>query len=56
MSTMLEEFGINVRTGFKREHLTPRRLCRGRQRDPAGNPEVEETLERKLLYRSQAKS
>ena len=55
MSTMLESLGIKVLSGFKREHLTPPPDCvivgNAIQR---GNPEVEETLNRKLLYRSQA--
>lgn len=55
MSTMLETLGIAVRQGYKPEHLAPAPDCVvvgnaiGR-----GNPEVEETLNRKLLYRSQA--
>lgn len=55
MSTMLEGLGIKVLQGFKREHLTPATDCViiGNA-IPRGNPEVEETLKRKLLYRSQA--
>ena len=55
MSTMLQELGINVEQGFKREHLTssPDCVVVGNA-IPRGNPEVEETLRRKLLYRSQA--
>ena len=55
MSTMLQSLGINVAHGFKREHLTPAPDCViVGNAIPRGNPEVEETLRRKLLYRSQA--
>lgn len=55
MSTMLRDLGINVLEGFKREHLTPAPDCViVGNAIPRGNPEVEETLRRKLLYRSQA--
>jgi UDP-N-acetylmuramate: L-alanyl-gamma-D-glutamyl-meso-diaminopimelate ligase len=55
MSTMLEQLGINVSHGFKRENLTPAPDCViVGNAIPRGNPEVEETLKRKLLYRSQA--
>ncbi|HEV8370749.1 MAG TPA: UDP-N-acetylmuramate:L-alanyl-gamma-D-glutamyl-meso-diaminopimelate ligase [Pyrinomonadaceae bacterium] len=55
MSTMLQELGITVSQGFKREHLTPTPDCViVGNAIPRGNPEVEETLNRKLLYRSQA--
>ncbi len=55
MSTMLQDLGINVSQGFKREHLTPAPDCViVGNAIPRGNPEVEETLRRKLLYRSQA--
>jgi UDP-N-acetylmuramate: L-alanyl-gamma-D-glutamyl-meso-diaminopimelate ligase len=55
MSTMLQQLGINVFQGFKREHLTPAPDCViVGNAIPRGNPEVEETLRRKLLYRSQA--
>ncbi|HEX6715615.1 MAG TPA: UDP-N-acetylmuramate:L-alanyl-gamma-D-glutamyl-meso-diaminopimelate ligase [Pyrinomonadaceae bacterium] len=55
MSTMLQQLGINVSHGFKREHLTPAPDCViVGNAIPRGNPEVEETLKRKLLYRSQA--
>lgn len=55
MSTMLEQLGINVAQGYKREHLTsaPDCVIVGNA-IPRGNPEVEETLKRKILYRSQA--
>jgi UDP-N-acetylmuramate: L-alanyl-gamma-D-glutamyl-meso-diaminopimelate ligase len=55
MSTMLRDLGINVLQGFQREHLTPAPDCFiVGNAIPRGNPEVEETLKRKLLYRSQA--
>jgi len=55
MSTMLQQLGINVSHGFKREHLTPAPDCViVGNAIPRGNPEVEETLRRKLFYRSQA--
>jgi UDP-N-acetylmuramate: L-alanyl-gamma-D-glutamyl-meso-diaminopimelate ligase len=55
MSTMLEELGIKVSHGYQREHLTPAPDCViVGNAIPRGNPEVEETLNRKLLYRSQA--
>lgn len=55
MSTMLHDLGINVFHGYKREHLTPAPDCViVGNAIPRGNPEVEETLKRKLLYRSQA--
>ena len=55
MSTMLQDLGIDASQGFKREHLTPAPDCVVvGNAIPRGNPEVEETLRRKLLYRSQA--
>lgn len=55
MSTMLEELGITVSQGFKGEHLTPAPDCViVGNAIPRGNPEVEEALKHKLLYRSQA--
>jgi UDP-N-acetylmuramate: L-alanyl-gamma-D-glutamyl-meso-diaminopimelate ligase len=55
MSTMLQQLGIAVAQGFKRENLTPAPDCViVGNAIPRGNPEVEETLRRKLLYRSQA--
>src|ERR1044071_9270917 len=54
MSTMLEELGIKVAQGFNGEHImSPDCVVIGNA-IPRGNPEVEETLGRKLLYRSQA--
>jgi len=55
MSTMLQQLGINVAQGFRRENLTPTPDCViVGNAIPRGNPEVEETLRRKLFYRSQA--
>src|SRR5947199_255828 len=55
MSTMLEALGIPVMLGYKPEHLQPAPDCvvigNALSR---GNPEVEETLNRRLVYRSQA--
>ncbi|MBD0370330.1 MAG: UDP-N-acetylmuramate:L-alanyl-gamma-D-glutamyl-meso-diaminopimelate ligase, partial [Pyrinomonadaceae bacterium] len=57
MSTMLEELGIPVMQGYRAEHLEPAPDCViiGNA-IPRGNREVEETLNRKLLYRSQAET
>src|SRR5436190_11826183 len=55
MSTMLAGLGIDVKTGFDASNLTPVPDCViVGNAIPRGNPEVEETLKRKLLYRSQA--
>ena len=54
MSTMLEQLGINVAHGYKREHVTAPDCVIVGNAIPRGNPEVEETLKRKILYRSQA--
>ncbi len=54
MSTMLEELGIKVEQGFHYEHITEPDCVVIGNAIPRGNPEVEETLGRKLLYRSQA--
>ncbi|HJQ34081.1 MAG TPA: UDP-N-acetylmuramate:L-alanyl-gamma-D-glutamyl-meso-diaminopimelate ligase [Pyrinomonadaceae bacterium] len=55
MSTMLEGLGIPVGQGYKPEHLEPAPDCvvvgNAMSR---GNAEVEETLNRRLVYRSQA--
>jgi UDP-N-acetylmuramate: L-alanyl-gamma-D-glutamyl-meso-diaminopimelate ligase len=55
MSTMLKELGIDVMQGYKPEHLRPAPDCvvvgNALSR---GNAEIEETLNRKLTYRSQA--
>ncbi len=55
MSTMLASLGIPVNQGYKPEHLegTPDCVIVGNA-IPRGNPELEATLNRKLLYRSQA--
>ena len=55
MSTMLASLGINVQTGYHSDHLNPTPDCViVGNAIPRGNPEVEETLNRKLPYRSQA--
>jgi UDP-N-acetylmuramate: L-alanyl-gamma-D-glutamyl-meso-diaminopimelate ligase len=55
MSTMLESLGINVKSGFNAANLDPSPDCVVvGNAIPRGNPEVEETLKRKLLYKSQA--
>jgi UDP-N-acetylmuramate: L-alanyl-gamma-D-glutamyl-meso-diaminopimelate ligase len=56
MSTMLESLGIPVTQGYKPEHLAepaPDCVVVGNAMS-RGNPEVEETLNRRLVYRSQA--
>ena len=55
MSTMLESLGITVWQGYAAAHLesAPDCVIIGNA-IPRGNAEVEETLDRKLLYRSQA--
>jgi UDP-N-acetylmuramate: L-alanyl-gamma-D-glutamyl-meso-diaminopimelate ligase len=55
MSTLLQSLSIVVQQGYSSEHLTPAPDCViVGNAIPRGNPEVEETLKRKLLYRSQA--
>lgn len=55
MSTMLDSLGIEVKQGYRAEHLEPMPDCViVGNAIPRGNAEVEATLERKLLYRSQA--
>jgi UDP-N-acetylmuramate: L-alanyl-gamma-D-glutamyl-meso-diaminopimelate ligase len=55
MSTMLASLGINVMQGYDASHLMPAPDCVViGNAIPRGNPEVEATLNRKLLYRSQA--
>jgi UDP-N-acetylmuramate: L-alanyl-gamma-D-glutamyl-meso-diaminopimelate ligase len=57
MSTMLESLGIAVMQGYSAEHLNPAPDCViVGNAIPRGNPEVEETLNRKQLYRSQAET
>jgi UDP-N-acetylmuramate: L-alanyl-gamma-D-glutamyl-meso-diaminopimelate ligase len=57
MSTMLAELGINVMQGYDAAHLEPQPDCViiGNA-IPRGNAEVEATLNRKLLFRSQAET
>src|SRR5438093_13303912 len=53
MSTMLASLGISVWQGYKANHLEPAPDCViVGNAIPRGNAEVEEALERKLLYRS----
>src|SRR5712691_2943697 len=55
MSTMLASLGIPVMQGYLPEHLDPAPDCViVGNAIPRGNAEVEETLKRKLLYKSQA--
>ena len=57
MSTMLAGLGIPVMQGYDAAHLTPTPDCViVGNAIPRGNPEVEETLNRRLLYRSQAET
>lgn len=57
MSTMLEALNIPVMQGYRAEHLIPAPDCViVGNAIPRGNAEVEETLNRKLLYRSQAET
>ena len=55
MSTMLDSLGIRVKQGYDASHLDPSPDCViiGNA-IPRGNAEVEEALNRKLVYRSQA--
>ena len=58
MSTMLESLRVPVMQGYRAEHLenpTPDCVVIGNA-IPRGNAEVEATLNRKLLYRSQAET
>src|SRR2546428_216357 len=53
MCTMLDSLGIQIMPGYEGEHLTPAPGCVVvGNAIPRGNPEVEETLNRRLLYRS----
>jgi len=55
MSTMLASLGIEVKQGYSPSNLTPAPDCVViGNAIPRGNAEVEETLSRKLLYRSLA--
>jgi UDP-N-acetylmuramate: L-alanyl-gamma-D-glutamyl-meso-diaminopimelate ligase len=53
MSTMLADLGIEIMRGYDAKHLTPPPDCVVvGNAIPRGNPEVEETLNRRLPYRS----
>ena len=53
MDKMLESLGIQIMRGYKAENLNPPPDCVVvGNAIPRGNPEVEETLRRRLLYRS----
>ncbi len=53
MSTMLESLGIEIMRGYDAAHLTPAPDCVVvGNAIPRGNPEVEETLNRRLRYLS----
>ena len=53
MDKMLESLGIQIMRGYKAANLTPAPDCVVvGNAIPRGNPEVEETLRRRLLYRS----
>ncbi|HJU56577.1 MAG TPA: UDP-N-acetylmuramate:L-alanyl-gamma-D-glutamyl-meso-diaminopimelate ligase [Pyrinomonadaceae bacterium] len=57
MSTMLESLDIPVMQGYDAAHLEPTPDCViVGNAIPRGNAEVEETLNRRLLYRSQAET
>ncbi|HEX6188943.1 MAG TPA: UDP-N-acetylmuramate:L-alanyl-gamma-D-glutamyl-meso-diaminopimelate ligase [Pyrinomonadaceae bacterium] len=55
MSTMLEGLGISILPGYKGENVsaTPDCVVVGNA-IPRGNPELEEVLQRRIVYRSQA--
>ncbi|HJZ80491.1 MAG TPA: UDP-N-acetylmuramate:L-alanyl-gamma-D-glutamyl-meso-diaminopimelate ligase [Pyrinomonadaceae bacterium] len=53
MSTMLESLGIRIMRGYNAANLSPAPECVVvGNAIPRGNPEVEETLKRRLVYRS----
>lgn len=55
MSTQLEELGIEIMAGYKAENTDlPRDITVVGNTIMRGNPELEEVLNRKLVYRSQA--
>ena len=57
MSTQLEALGIEIMSGYKAENVdTPRDCTVVGNTIMRGNPELEEVLNRKLLYRSQAET
>ncbi|MDI1242461.1 MAG: UDP-N-acetylmuramate:L-alanyl-gamma-D-glutamyl-meso-diaminopimelate ligase [bacterium] len=55
MSTQLEELGIQIMTGYRAENTDhPRDITVVGNTIMRGNPELEEVMNRKLVYRSQA--
>lgn len=57
MSTQLAELGIEIMQGYKAENAeTPRDVTIIGNTIMRGNPELEEVLNRKMLYRSQAET
>ncbi|MBX3289422.1 MAG: UDP-N-acetylmuramate--L-alanine ligase [Acidobacteria bacterium] len=57
MSTQLEELGIEIMQGYKAENTDlPRDVTIVGNTIMRGNPELEEVLNRRLLYRSQAET
>ena len=55
MSTMLQSLGIDIFQGYRPQNLQPAPDCViVGNAIPRGNPEVEETLRQRLVYRSQA--
>jgi UDP-N-acetylmuramate: L-alanyl-gamma-D-glutamyl-meso-diaminopimelate ligase len=52
MSTMLESIGIQLMKGYQASHVGAPDCVVVGNAIPRGNPEVEETLNRRLLYRS----
>ncbi|MBX3244508.1 MAG: UDP-N-acetylmuramate:L-alanyl-gamma-D-glutamyl-meso-diaminopimelate ligase [Acidobacteria bacterium] len=57
MSTQLEELGIEIMQGYKAENADfPRDVTVVGNTIMRGNPELEEVLNRKMLYRSQAET
>ena len=57
MSTQLEELGIKIMSGYKPENADiPRDVTVVGNTIMRGNPELEEVLNRRLLYRSQAET
>jgi UDP-N-acetylmuramate: L-alanyl-gamma-D-glutamyl-meso-diaminopimelate ligase len=57
MSTQLEELGIEIVQGYKAENANlPRDVTVVGNTIMRGNPELEEVLNRKMLYRSQAET
>src|SRR5581483_1715217 len=54
MSTMLESIGIEIMRGYEASHIEMPDCVIVGNAIPRGNPEVEEALKRRLVYRSQA--